>query len=117
LALHVLSGARGGTVRASYAFSVSIGFQISCWLAGEEEHVTKIADVADVPACDVRDKVSCAKEHTIHVDDIRDIPTPNILVEVDRGTALDSRPSGNVRDDICVCVCECKNEMRVYYLK
>ena len=37
-------------------------------------------------------------EHTSHVSDTRDIPTPNILIEVDYLTALNSRPSGDVRD-------------------
>ena len=69
MALHVLSGARGGTGRARYAFSVSVGFKISCWLAGVKEHVTKIADVADVPDRDILDKVSCGIEHKLHVSD------------------------------------------------
>ena len=109
MALHVLSGARGGTGRASYAWSVSVGFQISFWLAGILEHSLKIVilDFADVPDRDVLDKGTCGIEHVIHVDDIGDIPTPNILVEGFCGTAFHSRPSGDVRDEICVCVCEC----------
>jgi hypothetical protein len=109
LALYVLSGARGGTGRAINAFSVSVRFQISCWLAGVSEHEKKIAsrDFADVPAYDVLVKVSCAIEHISHVFDIRDIPTPNILVEDFCLTAFNSRPSGDVRDEICMCVCEC----------
>jgi hypothetical protein len=107
LALYVLSGARGGTGRASYAWSVSVGFKISCWLAGVKEHVTKIADVADVPDRDVLDKVTCGTEHILHVSDTRDIPTPNILVEDISVTAFNSMWSRDVRDEICVCVCEC----------
>ena len=109
MALHVLSGARGGTGRAFNAFSVSVGYQISCWLAGANEHGIKIAilDFAYVPDCDVLVEGSCAIEHIRHVSDTRDIPTPNILVEGISLTALNSRPSRDVRDEICVCVCEC----------
>ena len=46
-------------------------------------------------------------EHIEHVSDTGDIPTPNILVEVKCATAFSSMPSGDVRDEICVCVCEC----------
>jgi hypothetical protein len=46
-------------------------------------------------------------EHIRHVSDTRDIPTPNILVEDISLTALNSMPSGDVQDEICVCVCEC----------
>jgi hypothetical protein len=98
LALYVHSGARGGTGRASNAFSVSVGYQISVWLAGVSEHVLKIVDVADVPDRDVLVKVSCEIEHIPHVFDIRDIPTPNSLVEVISVTAFNSKPSGDVRD-------------------
>jgi hypothetical protein len=107
LALYVHSGARGGTTRASNAFSVSVGYQISVWLAGVSEHVLKIVDVADVPDRDVLDKVTCVIEHIPHVSDTRDIPTPNILVEVISETAFNSMPSGDVQDEICVCVCRC----------
>ena len=109
MALYVHSGARGGTGRASNAFSVSVGYQISVWLAGASEHENKIAkrDFADVPAYDVLVKVSCEIEHIPHVFDIRDIPTPNILVEVISETAFNSMPSGDVQDEICVCVCKC----------
>ena len=109
LVLYILSGARGGTTRARYAFSVSVGFQISVWLAGAIEHVKKFAirDFADVPDSDDLVKGTCAIEHSLHVSDIRDIPTPNILVEGVCVTVLDTRPSGDVRDEICVCVCEC----------
>jgi hypothetical protein len=109
LALYVLSGARGGAGRASNAFSVSVGYQISVWLAGASEHSLKItrADVADIPHRDVLDKVTCVIEHIRHVSDTRDIPTPNILVEDFCVTAFNSMPSGDVRDEICVCVCEC----------
>ena len=41
-------------------------------------------------------------EHIFHVSDTRDIPTPNILVEDLSVTALNSRPSGDVRYEICV---------------
>ena len=105
--LYVLSGARGGTGRARYAVSVSRGYQISCWLAGASEHASKIVDVANVPACDVLVKGICAIEHTIHGSDTRDIPTPNILVEDICLTAFNLLPSGDVRNEICVCVCEC----------
>ena len=100
MALHVLSGARGGTGRAFNAFSVSVGYQISCWLAGANEHGIKIAilDFAYVPDCDVLVEGSCVIEHILHLSDTRDIPTPNILVEVGRVAAFDSRPSGDVRD-------------------
>ena len=110
MALHVLSGARGGTTRASNAFSVSGGFQISVFLARAKEHVNKpnpSRDFADVPDRDVLDKGTCAFEHVAHVSDTRDIPTPNVLVEGLSGTALYSRPSVDVRDEICECVCEC----------
>ena len=115
MALYVLSGARGGTGRARYAFSVCVGFQSSSfWLAGVSEHISKIAireggcyDFANVPACDLLDKGTCVIEHIPHVFDIRDIPTPNILVEDLCVTAFKSRRSGDVRDEICVCVCEC----------
>ena len=106
MALYVLSGARGGTGRAINAFSVSVGYQISCWLAGVSEHAGKTQDFADVPDCDVLVKGKCAIEHTTHVSDTRDIPTSNILVEDIGLTALNSMPSGDVRDEICVCVCE-----------
>jgi hypothetical protein len=113
-ARYVLSGARGGTIRAINAFSVGGGFQSSWWLycrvvAGVNEHVQKTAtrDFAYVPACDDLDKVSCAKEHRPHVFDIRDIPTPNILIEDKCETAFNSMPCRDVRDEICVCVCEC----------
>jgi hypothetical protein len=104
LVLYVVSGARGGTGRARCAYSVSGGFKISCWLAGILEHSLKIAilDFAYVPDCDVLLKGSCAIEHKPHVDDIGDIPTPNILVEDFCVTALNSMPSGDVRDEICV---------------
>ena len=104
LALYVLSGARGGAGRASNAFSISVGCQISVWLAGASEHGLKItrADFADVPDSDILVKGTCFKEHKPHVDDIGDIPTPNILVEVFCVTALNSMPSGDVRDEICV---------------
>ena len=46
-------------------------------------------------------------EHKPHVSDTRDIPTPNILVEDISVTAFYSMPSGDVRDEFCVCVCEC----------
>jgi hypothetical protein len=69
LALHVLSGARGGTTRAINACSVSVGYQISVWLDGFKEHSLKIADFADVPACDVLVKGTCAIEHLLHVGD------------------------------------------------
>ena len=46
-------------------------------------------------------------EHIPHASDTRDIPTPNILVEVGRDTAFSSMPRGDVRDEIYVCVCEC----------
>ena len=69
-ARYVLSGARGGTTRASYAFSVSVGYQSSFVLAGTLEHSLKIAireggcwDFADVPACDVLVKVMRVIEH------------------------------------------------------
>ena len=96
LALYVLSGARGGTGRASYAFSVSVGYQSSCFLTGVIEHAIKIGrpvgvvgvvvgrvqwDFADVPACDDLVKGFCAIERIRQVEDIRDIPIPNILVE------------------------------------
>jgi hypothetical protein len=93
LAPYVLSGARGGTGRAINAFSVSVGYQISVWLAGVSEHVLKIVDVADVPDRDVLDKVNCVIEHILHVSDTRDIPTPNILVEDFCRTAF---PSGDL---------------------
>jgi hypothetical protein len=107
LALHVLSGARGGTGRASYAWSVSVGFQISFWLAGASEHGIKMtrADFADVPDFDVLDKGNGAFEHLHHVSDTRDIPTRNILVEDMNVTAFDSMPSGDVRYEIYVCEC------------
>ena len=105
MALYVLSGARSGTGRASYAWSVSVGFQISFWLAGVSEHGIKTADVADVPDRNVLDKVTCVIEHIPHVSDTRDIPTPNILVEDISATAFSSMPSGDVRDEICVCEC------------
>ena len=88
MALYVHSGARGGTGRASNAFSVSVGYQISVWLAGVSEHVLKIVDVADVPDRDVLVKVSCAIEHKPHVSDTGDIPTPNIPVKVTCVTAF-----------------------------
>ena len=96
MALHVLSGARVGTGRASNAFSVSVGFQSSSWwLAGIIEHSLKIAilDFADVPDRDVLDKGTCAFEHVAHVSDTRDIPTPNILVKDSCATVLNSMPS------------------------
>jgi acetyl-CoA carboxylase alpha subunit len=46
-------------------------------------------------------------EHIFHVSDTRDIPTSNILVEGISLTAFNLMPSGDVRDVICVCVCEC----------
>jgi hypothetical protein len=46
-------------------------------------------------------------EHFLHVSDTRDIPTPNILVKGKCVTALNLKPSEDVRDEICVCVCEC----------
>ena len=107
MALHVLSGARGGTGRASNAFSVGVGFQISFWLAGVSEHSLKIVDFAYVPAYDDLVEDNCEIEHILHVSDTRDIPTPNILVEESCLTAIKSMPSGDVRDEICVCVCEC----------
>ena len=78
-------------------------------MAGESEHGKKIAsrDFADVPDRDVLVKGTCGIEHVPHASDTRDIPTPNFLVEVGRVTAFDSMPSGDVRDEICVCVCEC----------
>jgi hypothetical protein len=76
-------------------------------LAGVSEHVTKIADVAYVPAFDVLLKGNCDIEHKTHVSDTRDIPTPNFLVEGLSETAFNSRPSSDVRDEICVCVCVC----------
>ena len=97
MALYVLSGARSGTGRASYAWSVSVGFQISFWLAGVSEHGIKTADVADVPDRNVLVEGSCVIEHLPHVSDTRDIPTPNILVEGFSETALNSMPSGDVR--------------------
>ena len=98
MALYVLSGARGGTGRAFNAFSVSVGYQISCWLAGANEHEIKIVDIAYVPDCDVLVEGSCVIEHILHLSDTRDIPTPNILVEVISVTAFNSKPSGDVRD-------------------
>ena len=93
LALYVLSGAREGTGRASNAFSVSVGYQISVWLAGVKERVIiaivrGCLDFAYVPDCDILDKVICAFEHMPNVDDIRDIPLSNILVEVSCKPAL-----------------------------
>ena len=44
-------------------------------------------------------------EHNKHPSDTRDIPTPNVLVEVGRLTAFISMPSEDVRDVICVCEC------------
>ena len=76
-------------------------------MAGVKEHVNKIADFADVPDRDILVKGTCGIEHHLHVSDTRDIPTPNILVEVFSVTALNSMPSCDVRDEICVCVCEC----------
>ena len=107
MALYVHSGARGGAGRASNAFSVCVGYQISVWLAGASEHFTKRADFADIPDSDVVNKGTCAIEHIPHVFDIRDIPTPNSLVEDFSVTAFYSWPSGDVPDEICVCVCEC----------
>ena len=107
MALYVLSGARGQTSRAINALSVSIGYQSCFYLAGESEHGTKIAirDFADVPDRDVLGKGSCGIEQKLHVNDIRDIPTPNILVEDFCRTALISRPSGDVQMRFaCACV-------------
>jgi hypothetical protein len=103
LALYILSGAGVGTSRASYAFSVSVGYQTSCWLAGVSEHVTKKVsrDFADVPDSDDLVKGTCVIEHEPHVSDTRDIPTPNILVEDFCATAFNSKPSGDVRHEIC----------------
>ena len=46
------------------------------------------------------------KKHILHISDTLDIPTPNIMFEDLSVTALNSRPSGDVLDKICVCVCE-----------
>jgi hypothetical protein len=75
-------------------------------LAGPK-HVKKIAnrDFAEVPDRDVLVEGSCAIEHIPHVSDTRDTPNPNILVEVISVTAFNSMPSGDVRDEVCVCVC------------
>ena len=83
MALYVLSGARGGTTRASNAFSVGRGYQSSVFLAGVKEHVNKkaIRDFADVPDRYVLDKGTCFSEHSLHSSDTRDIPIPNVLVE------------------------------------
>ena len=78
-------------------------------MAGASEHVNKFGcwDFANVPDRDVLVEGSCAIEHIPHVSDTRDIPTPNILVEVISETAFNSMPSGDVQDEICVCVCKC----------
>ena len=118
MALHVLSGARGGAGRAINAFSVSVGFQSSSWwLAGVSEHASKTPDTAYVPDRDVLVKGTCVLEHICHVSDTRDIPTPNILVKYSCATAFDLIPSGDVRDKICVCVCAYVNvRMRSEYI-